>query len=176
MTTNRNRIKRWFITYPKCGQTTKTSFARTILRQYKCAYLKAVQETHQDGTPHLHVYLVLQNANTHAQFLKFITKSYPDNWKRIHLQSVRNPKATLQYLEKEDSEPFVVGTLPKPRKRRSLRQMYLDRDLTPYEFFTRVCNTRIFPSEFQQAAYQACFPDTPLPDSYSQEGFSKIDF
>lgn len=173
--TNRNRLVRWFITYPKC-ELTKMAFSRVILQVHACLYLKAVQETHKDGTHHLHVYLVLKNAISHAQFLNFFKKSYPDNWKRIHLKPVRNPKATLQYLDKEDSEPFVVGTLPKPRKRRSLRQMYLDQDITAYEFFRRVCDPRIFPSEFQTAAFQACFPGIPPPPRFTPEDFSKITF
>jgi len=180
--TNRNRLVRWFITYPKC-ELTKMAFSREILQVHACKYLKAVQETHQDGTHHLHVYLVLENAISHAQFLNFFKKVYPNDWKRIHLKPVRNPVATLQYLDKEDTEPFVVGNLPVPKNRRTPRQMYLDGTLSAWKFFSKT----IFPllpdenicSAFNSLApyhFTTCFPGVRLPSHFTECSFLNHDF
>lgn len=178
MSSNRNKLLRWFITFPKC-EISKTDFSRVILKSHQCVYLKACQEAHKDGTPHLHIFLILANALTRSQFLKFFKLKFPDDYKRIDLKPVRNIRATDRYCDKEDPEPFVVGTIPKPRKPRSLRQMYLDGDLTAWQLYARAADpflrTPTHPA-FYPAVFDACFPGIPYPSEYTQKAFELHEF
>lgn len=185
MPTNRNRILRWFVTYPKC-ELTKEDFSGKLSSKFDIRYLKTAQESHKDGTLHLHTLVCFDHGQTKSKLLKFFKSCFPSNWKRIHLKPVRNLKATDKYLDKEDTQPFVLGDLPTPSRRRSPREMYDDGDLTPWEFWSRL----VLPfykmdldfaglNHVSHSFFKSCFPEVPLADYpflWTQEEFSKIEF
>jgi len=105
MTTNRNPLIKYFITYPQSHDTSKLNFLETA-QELNLKYYIICQETHLDGNPHLHALLWLKKAMTKAKLLKFFKEKYPNNYKRIDVQSVRNLKASIKYCRKEDPSPL----------------------------------------------------------------------
>lgn len=107
MTSNRNPCKQWFITFP---QTTIDKHAfRDVLAHQLCTglkYYKICQETHSDGGLHLHAAIVLIKPMSKSKILKKLKEIYPNDNKRIDVQSVRSIKHALAYLSKEDKEPL----------------------------------------------------------------------
>lgn len=104
--TNRNPCKQWFITFPQT-QVDKHTF-RDVLAHQLChlKYYKIAQETHQDGGLHLHAAVVLTQSMSKSQILKKLKIIYPNDYKRIDVQSVRSIKHSLAYLSKEDQQPL----------------------------------------------------------------------
>lgn len=105
MTSNRNPLQKYFVTYPQSHDHTKLNFLETC-QELNLKYYIICQETHLDGNPHLHALLWLQKSMTKARLLKFFKEKYPSNYKRIDVQSVRNLKATIEYCRKEDPSPL----------------------------------------------------------------------
>lgn len=73
------------------------------------------KESGKEGTPHLQGAVVL-NKQTSFSTIKTWT-----GFVRAHLEQMNGqPADSLKYCSKEDSNPFVVGTLPTPGKRNDL--------------------------------------------------------
>lgn len=113
MTTNRNPLKQLFITFPK--STVDKSIFRDSLLVFDPDYYKIVEEKHQDGSPHLHAVLRLKKKLTKSKVLKKLKESYPEDYKRIDVQSVRSIKHALAYLSKEDPNPLTTGEFKSNR-------------------------------------------------------------
>lgn len=105
MSQNRHPIQKFFITFPKSGELSKHEFYKHV-EELNLTYYLISQETHEDGTPHLHALLWFKSKKTKARLLKFFKDKFPNDNKRIHVESVRNLEATLTYLRKEDTAPF----------------------------------------------------------------------
>lgn len=105
--TFRLNAKKLFLTYPK-NDTTKDSVVENLKKHFKknLTGYSVGQETHLDGTLHLHVCVILQdkvdirNPNT----LDVIAG------KHGNYQSLKNPKACIEYTMKEDKEVYLWGT------------------------------------------------------------------
>lgn len=110
--TNRNPILQWFITFPKSGDVSKIAFSDFLTKVKPIQYLKAVSETHSDGTPHLHVIVKFKKGITKSQFLNEIQLSYPNDNKRIQVEPIRSLDHTIDYIDKEDTEPYILGRKP----------------------------------------------------------------
>ncbi len=101
--TNRHPIQKFFVTFPKSGELTKTEFLKCC-KELHLTYYIVCKETHEDGSPHLHALLWFHSKKTKSRLLKFFKEKYPNDNKRIHVESVRNFKATIEYCKKEDSQ------------------------------------------------------------------------
>ncbi len=112
---NRNPIKQWFITFPQCdGVVTKETFCSTLP---KSSANMVAQETHEDGSPHLHAILVFENAISKTNLLIHLKKVYPNDWKRIHIAPIKSMNKSIAYINKEDPQPLKFGPLnSKDRK------------------------------------------------------------
>lgn len=109
MTTNRNPIKHYFVTFPQSGQITRNQFFDVLNFKPLDYYLVAL-ESHADGNPHMHAVLAYKKGVTRAQFLKQLKLQYPEDYKRIKIESWRTLKT--DYLRKEDETPLEGGKLP----------------------------------------------------------------
>lgn len=105
MSQNRHPIQKFFITFPKSGELSKHEFYKHC-EELNLAYYLIAKESHEDGTPHLHALLWFKSKKTKARLLKFFKDKFPNDNKRIHVQSVRNLEATIAYLRKEDATPL----------------------------------------------------------------------
>lgn len=100
MTSNRNPIKQWFITFPKstCSRNDFLDF----LRCNPLSYFLVAEEAHQDGTPHLHACIQMKKGISKSRYLKEFKVQYPQDNKRIQLQVVRSMADVINYCKKED--------------------------------------------------------------------------
>ncbi len=106
MVVNRNKVKKWFITFPHSGEYTPKSFTLHLFTLACIVAVAGCQETHDDGvTPHLHINIHLNYGLTKTQLLGKIQKKFPDEYKRIDVKSTREfPKSARDgYLSKEDA-------------------------------------------------------------------------
>lgn len=103
---NRNRITKWFITFPHSGDLTPSGFIWKLFTECGVLSVAGVKETHEDGiTPHLHinVHLVNKYGLSKSNMLLKIKRLFPDDYKRIDIKPTRQSveKAKQGYLSKE---------------------------------------------------------------------------
>jgi len=124
---HRKPLRNYFITYPKSNPNMmKQSFAE-ILMELNCKIIKVVEETHRDGTPHMHAIIILKNKKNKKNILEFLKKEFPNSYKRIHVGSIRNVFDANRYIQKEDKDPYVyrcIETIPDLFLGPIHRQMY----------------------------------------------------
>lgn len=110
--TNRHPKKQWFVTYPKWDATRES-----IIEAYTdYDYYIVCKETHQDGTPHYHICIKFIKPVKKQHILDMVKRTYPNDWKRVHIQPVRNIKACIEYCQKEDNEYITQGTVDTATK------------------------------------------------------------
>ncbi len=100
----RNPIKNWAITFPQtsCGREDFTESFPPRDKSICC------QETHKDGGFHLHLGIALKKAISKANMLKWIKKRWPEDYKRIDVQSTRSIQNWSEYMKKEDPDFYEV--------------------------------------------------------------------
>lgn len=129
--TNRNGIKQWFMTYPQSTGVTKSDFLDCCKTFVDIKYYKVVQETHEDGSPHLHALYILNVPVTKSNLLRFIREKFPSSYMRIDVKPVRSLRASHAYLDKEDSSPLETpGGLP--RRQPLISRTEIDKFFTDY--------------------------------------------
>ncbi len=121
---NRHKVKKYFITFPK-STLTRSEFYVILSEEYSTdiLYFKCVQESHKDGTPHLHLIVIFRVGVSKPNMLKFFKRKLPNDNKRIKVEVLRSLKHALVYLDKEDKNPLVVGIVPTSDR---LKKMYIE--------------------------------------------------
>lgn len=110
--TNRHPKKQWFITYPKWEGTRES-----IIEAYSgYDYYIVCKETHADGTPHYHICIKFVKPIKQNHIIDMVKRTYPNDWKRVHIKPVRNIKATIEYCQKEDNEYITEGSVDTSTK------------------------------------------------------------
>ncbi len=110
--TNRHPKKQWFITYPKWEGTRES-----IIEAYSgYDYYIVCKETHADGTPHYHICIKFVKPIKQSHIIDMVKRTYPNDWKRVHIKPVRNIKATIEYCQKEDNEYITEGSVDTSTK------------------------------------------------------------
>lgn len=111
-------IKSWFITFPQSGDYTLQNLVETF-SVYEVQYSKVVKEFHQDGNPHLHLVIQFKTPHTKNALLGQIKKKFPNDWKRIHIQSLGSKHMADVYLGKDPAEVLetgeYIGKVKKPK-------------------------------------------------------------
>ena len=121
---NRNKVKKWFITFPHSGEYTPKNFILSLFTLACIVSCAGCMETHEDGiTPHLHVNLHLSYGLTKSQLLGKIRRVFPNDYMRIDVRSTRQSpiKAKEGYLAKEAVDVYFYEnneekTLAKKKK------------------------------------------------------------
>lgn len=101
---NRNKIRQWFITYPQWKPDQKETILKFFQRNYNLVYYKIAQESHEDGNPHYHIIIKIDEGITKSSLLSLLKEEYPADNKRIDVKAIRSLKASVQYLSKEDDQ------------------------------------------------------------------------
>lgn len=101
---NRNKIKQYCITFPQ-WEGERKDFIDSLPPVEVC---KCVREEHEDGGHHLHAYVKFKNGITKVKLKSWLEIKYPDDWKRIHFDPVRNLDGLLDYCSKEDPDAYEV--------------------------------------------------------------------
>ena len=104
MTSNRNPISKYFITFPK-SNVSRECFLK-FLQERPLRYHLVAEEKHADGTPHLHAVVWLDKPISKAKFLKIFKVGFPEDYHRIQLQAVRSMNHAVDYCKKEDLNPL----------------------------------------------------------------------
>ncbi len=105
---NRNPRKLWFITYPQWPGTDR----KTITQPYSdYDYYIVCKEKHQDTNDHYHLLIRFVNTHTKKDLIQLVKRLYPNDWKRIHINPVRNLKAAISYCKKEDTAYMESGNI-----------------------------------------------------------------
>lgn len=133
---NRNPMTQFFVTFPQWLSHSKDSLFEELNHDLPpSSYSTICQETHEDGNPHFHYAIKFISPITKAKMLKFFKLQYPDDYKRIDVQSLKSWPATFQYFDKEDPCRLEKGRIPqqnppKSKKRSSaLQQAYDENEL-----------------------------------------------
>lgn len=105
---NRNPIKQWEVTFPQSGGLTKNEF---IERFPPSDYVIVCSESHADGGVHLHAGFKFKKGISHSKLIKYLTAKFPEDWKRIHISSIKNWANWQDYCKKEDPLFVERGTL-----------------------------------------------------------------
>lgn len=106
---NRNPIKQWAITFSQVRDVTdKLKFAEEFP---PAVYSICCEEEHADGGLHLHMGVKLKKGISKANLLKWIKARFPDDYKRIKIQVVRNWDDWMDYLKKEDPDTIIKGSI-----------------------------------------------------------------
>lgn len=105
------RAKNWFLTFPQCA-VTKEQAMEELKGKFKEGLLGCLiaQEKHQDGTPHLHIFVRLAKAlsTRDRKFFDFVCK------KHGNYLTVRSQYGVYNYLTKSDPTPLSHGSVLKP--------------------------------------------------------------
>ena len=111
---NRNAIKQFFITYPQWVKYESPKDLLDFLPPCKWAYV--VQETHDDGGIHYHVALIVKNEITLSKMILYCKATFPNDWKRIKIESMQSINGSIDYFEKESLIRYEHGVRPKQKQ------------------------------------------------------------
>lgn len=99
--------KHLFLTYPQCGLKKEIALEilRAILRQEGIGLAEHLiaEETHEDGSPHLHCYLQLSEKLATRKPRIFDLESATGETFHGNYQSCRSPSSVMRYCQKEGS-------------------------------------------------------------------------
>lgn len=126
---HRHKVENWGVTFPKSqGITTKETFAGQFPPS---KYSLVCEELHEDGTPHLHAALRLTKGLTHSGLIKWLQAKFPNDWKRIKIEGIKNWDKWHDYCQKEDPNTIIKGSLDidnsiRQKKLARIRQDFID--------------------------------------------------
>lgn len=131
---NRNRIMKWFMTFPHSGEVSPSEFIWKLFTEEGVLSVAGVRETHEDGvTPHLHinVHLCDKYGLSKSNMLLKIQRVFPDDYKRIDIKPTRQSveKARVGYLSKEGDVYYwtnkqLVGKKKREKYINELKRVY----------------------------------------------------
>lgn len=99
----RIQAKNMFLTYPKCSAG-KSCLQDFLLNKLELDYCMVVQETHEDGSPHLHALISAKRKFETRNPKCFDFMCFHGNY-----QAARNTDHIREYLLKSDKEPLEYG-------------------------------------------------------------------
>lgn len=95
--------KNLFLTYPKC-LLEKIHVQEFLLSLVGVEFMLIARELHQDGTPHIHVFMTLNKKINTTSVKYFDIAGYHGNY-----QTARDSDDVIEYLKKSDKEPLSYG-------------------------------------------------------------------
>lgn len=100
------QAKRYFLTYAQCTLD-KTMVLDWLVSQHHVHQAIVGEEKHEDGNPHLHVYLTYEKAKriSRADYFDIGNPENPEEIFHPHIETCKNMKKCVQYCTKEDKEP-----------------------------------------------------------------------
>lgn len=100
-----------FLTFPQCNLT-KEQAGINLQSKHQVEWAVIVQETHQDGNPHLHIALRLKKK---ANFKDPRVFDHVGE-KHGNYQGINSVQKTLAYIRKFDKTPLEIGSPPQPKE------------------------------------------------------------
>ena len=114
--------RQWAITLPRCSAD-RGEMKAWIIEQFgpidgaKTRFLKIAKELHEDGTPHLHISLIL---GTNRKAKSIILKHFEQEWDKkcggkINVLAQACTHCWYNYISKFDGDAIEEGDLPEPK-------------------------------------------------------------
>lgn len=156
---NRNPVSSFFITFPQWTLHSKSELFQEITNLYDSVYACICQETHEDGQPHFHVCMKVKTPATYTSLIKRFKSLYPEDYKRIDVQPLKNWKSSLDYVQKEDGELQELGDRPvraflsASDRRRQYRQQLLTAKMQLEAECARMDKQRIQETRLRDESY-----------------------
>jgi len=120
MTQHRHKVEQWGITFPKSQGYNKANFAALFPPS---TYSLVCEEQHEDGSPHLHAALKLTKGISQKTMLRWVQKKFPNDWKRIKFEAIKNWEHWHDYCKKEDPCTVIIGELHRDTKNNARQNM-----------------------------------------------------
>lgn len=144
--TNRNKVSNYFITFPRWTEVDMQSIADKLP---KMSYYIIVKEFHDDNDKdvtrnsmiHYHISLILKQGLPFKKFLDWIKREWPEDWKRVKLETTKSFDDSVDYLTKESKDYIIFGE--KDKKKMSAKYEKLLKEYEDHLEFKR-----LNPSEF----------------------------
>lgn len=156
---HRNKVKKWFITFPRCGGiVTKGEFIEEFEKMFPCKKYLIAEEKHADGEPHLHALVELESGVAKTSLLEWCKKTYEGHEKRVDFGSVKKWDDCVAYLtipkgkkkrDDMDSEPLSKGVnagdedYVMKRRHNLWRSGVDDPDPCPEEWGCKLCGENV---------------------------------
>ncbi|ALE29600.1 replication associated protein, partial [Lake Sarah-associated circular virus-8] len=100
------QAKRFFLTFPQCPMD-KHQVLLWLTGAHEAHQAIVAEEQHEDGSPHLHIYLTYEKAKriSHADYFDLGNPENPEQVFHPNIQTVKNMKECVKYITKTDKEP-----------------------------------------------------------------------
>lgn len=140
---NRNPIRNYFITFPKCNGS-KEDFVHKVFPKENVNRCSVFEEKHEDGSPHYHLIIQLNKGIPWKKVVDLYVEHYPNDYKRIQIQKMRKEYDTASlYLTDPkkvkyiDPSPYVYGLAPVGRSELRKRRIMKIEGLTSDEEYDK---------------------------------------
>lgn len=95
----RINAKRYFLTYPQCGELTRESVRDMLVSTHGAQYYCVARESHSDGNYHIHAY-----GEWCGPFSSRDVRIFDVDGCHPNIQPVRSTKRVLEYILKDDGD------------------------------------------------------------------------
>lgn len=118
-----NKVKQVLFTFPRWYKT-ELKTLHTFLPPF--TYVRTVEELHEEAIQdsegkdqpmtHYHSVVILEHPITHAKLKAYMASNFPNDYKRINIQGIKNLKRALSYVIKESTVWLEDGIIPTTAK------------------------------------------------------------
>jgi len=131
--------KNFFLTYPRCDLHPEYALEgfKSLHHGKYLAWGKVVQETHEDGSFHLHAVLGFCK-KIRIRDSSYFDLSFGDEHFHGNYASTRSVKDALAYIEKEDGLSATFGEVPSSSRGRGAYGEALDSSTSTEEFYGKL--------------------------------------
>lgn len=131
----------WFLTYPRCILSMQEVKSQLVLKGKPIKAGVVAHELHEDGTPHIHVYLSLVSP-FYCRDCRFWDLTFGDKVYHGKYEGVRSSAAVQQYCQKEGDfiewgESSIKAQILSRRDKKSLAGSLLLQGVPVLEILTR---------------------------------------
>lgn len=105
--------KKFLLTYPQCDFA-KEEVLEHLKERFSPVYLRVCHELHENGDPHLHVFIAFASTKDYSSPRAFDLQLH--DGKHGNYQVARTVAAAIQYVSKND-DWVEWGTIPRERSR-----------------------------------------------------------
>lgn len=119
-TRNRNPVTRFFITFPQWKNSSKLK----LISEHKTLNIDKYlicKELHTDKNEHYHLIFILNKGMTWKKMVKWYEERYPDDFKRIKVETVKSLPASVKYVKKDGD---YIGNLEEKQQTNVCTKIY----------------------------------------------------
>lgn len=130
MSSNRNPVKQWTVTFPQSEDVERKDFAQSFP---PAVAVICAREEHADGGFHLHLGLKLKKGLSFSGMRKWVEAKWPQDYLRIKFEGAKNMSNWIDYCSKEDPNVYTHGSFEGGK-----RQLNSMPDYAPHQNWDRL--------------------------------------